>query len=329
MPSERLGPPASAVVFAYHNVGVRGLAVLLDAGVDVKLVVTHADDPGETRWFASVAETAAEHGLPCIAPGDARSDALFDACRAASPDLLFSFYYRSILAPRLLVIPRAGAFNIHGSLLPRYRGRAPVNWAILRGERETGATLHVMDEKPDHGPIVDQCAVPILIDDTARIVFDKVTLAAEIVLARALPGLLSGSYRRLPQNAAEASVFGRRSPEDGRIALRASAREIHDLVRAVAPPDYPGAFVDIGGTRITIGRTRVLGATPDASPSPALTIRVRDHRLVLDAVDGHSLEITQAHVGDRVFDAAEFHRRYDGNSFLTSGPSAPGSCSKS
>jgi methionyl-tRNA formyltransferase len=143
---------------------------------------------------------------------------------------------------------------MHGSLLPRYRGRAPVNWAVLHGERETGATLHYMTEKPDAGDIVAQTTVPILPDDTAREVFDKVTLAAEITLDSALPAL-RGDRARI-HKAAQASCFGGRKPEDGTIdwfrpakpsmtscaPLPALSGRVHDAEwRARAdPPDASG-----------------------------------------------------------------------------------------
>lgn len=255
------GARASAVVFAYHEVGVRCLEVLVAADVDVRLVVTHADNPAETIWFGSVAEHAAAHHLPCIAPTRADDETVLAACRAAEPDFLFSFYYRHMLGPALLSVPRRGAYNLHGSLLPRYRGRAPVNWAVLHGETETGASLHAMDVKPDHGALVDQCAVPIGSDDTARQVFDKVTVAAEIVVARSLPLLIGGTATHRPQDLAQGSYFGGRTPEDGRIGAGLGPKQIHDLVRAVAPPDYPGGFFDTTAGRVVIGRTR-LGAEP-------------------------------------------------------------------
>ncbi|MDQ2736266.1 MAG: formyltransferase [Pseudomonadota bacterium] len=327
MALEAVRTKPSAVVFAYHNVGVRALAVLLDAGVDVRLVVTHHDAAGEAIWFASVAAYAAEHGLACIAPNSASDASLLEACQAAAPDFLFSFYYRSMLPASLLAVARRGAFNLHGSLLPRYRGRAPVNWAILRGERETGATLHVMDERPDHGAIVDQCAVPILVDDTARQVFDKVTVAAEIVLARALPGLLDGTSNFVEQRLGEGNYFGRRGAEDGRLPAAATARQIHDLVRAVAPPEYPGAFFDHGSKRIVIASTRLAGAAPGAVSGESFVVQMRDGRLALDASDGQSVDILRASIDGRSLDANEFGRWF-GDAILTP-DSHPIPCSKS
>jgi methionyl-tRNA formyltransferase len=247
---------ARAVVFAYHDVGVRCLKTLLSAQVEIPLVVTVPDDPSEQRWYASVAATAADYGLRTIAPAAADTASLERELRALQPDFIFSFYYRSLLGAPLLAAARRGALNMHGSLLPKYRGRAPVNWAILCGERETGATLHYMVARADAGDIVDQMSVPILEDDDAREVFAKVTVAAELILARSLPGLIAGSAPRRPQRLEPAQYFGRRRPEDGRIDWQRPALEIHNLVRAVAPP-FPGAFAQVGGERWDIHRTRV------------------------------------------------------------------------
>jgi methionyl-tRNA formyltransferase len=138
---------ARAVVFAYHDVGVRCLKTLISAGVEVPLVVTVADDPRETQWYASVAATARDYGLTVIAPAEANTRELEERVAGLEPDLLFSFYYRALLGAPFLRAPRRGALNMHGSLLPKFRGRAPVNWAILKGAAQCGATLHYMVER--------------------------------------------------------------------------------------------------------------------------------------------------------------------------------------
>jgi methionyl-tRNA formyltransferase len=256
-----------AVVFAYHDVGVRCLKALLSAGIHIPLLVTVADDPAERVWFGSVARTASDYGLTVITPEEANTPAVESAVAAARPDFIFSFYYRALLKDPILSAARRGALNMHGSLLPKYRGRAPVNWAILHGEKETGATLHYMVDRADAGDIVDQLAVPILGDDDARDVFTKVTAAAEIILARSLPLLLAGTERRLRQVIEPGQYFGRRRPEDGCIDWRCSAQQIHNLVRAVAPP-FPGAFTHVGGERWFIHRTRIATRTvPPAKPA--------------------------------------------------------------
>ena len=246
---------ARAVVFAYHDVGTRCFATLIELGIDVPLVVTHRDDPDERVWFANVADLAISHGIDVLRPDDPNSPEMVERLRRIAPDLLFSFYYRRMLSPEVLSVARLGAFNMHGSLLPKYRGRAPVNWAVLKGETETGATLHEMTEKPDAGRIVDQEPVPIGPDDLAVDVFRRVTEAAVIVLRRSLPRILSGTAELRSQDFSQGSYFGGRKPEDGCIDWSKSATEIHNLVRAVAPP-YPGAFTELSGRRMRILRTK-------------------------------------------------------------------------
>ncbi len=244
-----------AVVFAYHNVGARCLRTLLARGMRVELVLTHPDDPGENLWFERVADVAAEHGIPVVLVDQGLDESQIERVRALRADYVFSFYFRRMLPQAVLDAARVAALNMHGSLLPRYRGRVPVNWAVLHGETETGATLHLMQAKPDAGDIVAQQAVPILPDDTAREVFDKVTVAAEIALWQVLPSLLRGEIPRRPNRLEQGSYFGGRKPEDGRIDWSLPAAQIYNLIRAVAPP-YPGAFFELGGRRLLVARAR-------------------------------------------------------------------------
>jgi methionyl-tRNA formyltransferase len=295
-----------AVVFAYHDVGARCLRVLLAHGVEVALVVTHEDDPAETLWFERVGDVARGYGLPTIAPDDANAAEVVARVGALAPDFLFSFYYRRMLSPALLALARRGALNVHGSLLPKFRGRAPVNWAVLMGERETGATLHYMEAKPDAGDIVARQPVPILPDDFAVDVFRKVTVAAEIALDRALPALIAGTAPRLANDLSRGSYYGGRKAEDGRIDWSRDAQSIHDLVRAVAPP-YPGALATIAGlpARVLATRRRDL-AHP---PGPA-SLAVVDGVLVASCGGGGALEVRSLEVGGEPIDAARFASRF-------------------
>lgn len=295
------GQGRRTVVFAYHNVGARCLEVLLRQKMDVVLVLTHDDDPGETIWFDSVRRIAETAGVPVLAPSDPNTPGVIARVRAAQPDFLFSFYYRRMLGAELLDSAPRGAFNLHGSLLPKYRGRVPVNWAIIRGETQTGATLHEMVAKPDAGRIVDQEAVPIGPDDIAIEVFNRVTGAAVRVLERSLPQLVSGTAVLRSQDLSQGSYFGGRRPEDGRIDWRQPARTIHDLVRAVAPP-YPGAYCDIGGTRLRVLRSRL---APERTPLPgAPGLYCVDGGLYADCADGAVLQLLQVEGGPASWPAA-------------------------
>lgn len=248
-------------VFAYSDTGHACLKSLLDRGRNVVFVATHPDHPGEARWFPSVAELARSRGIEPMVVEDASDPSFLSAFRRAAPEIVFSFYFRAMLPEPILRSPRLGAFNVHGSLLPKYRGRAPVNWAVANGETRTGATLHVMTPRADAGDIVDREPVDIGPDDTAIEVQRRVTEAAVRVLERRLDELEAGNAPRTPQNEALATKFGRRTPDDGRIDWTRSARQVHDLVRAVAHP-YPGAFTDVFGQKTFIWKTRVpnLGA---------------------------------------------------------------------
>ncbi len=298
---------ASAAVFAYHDVGVRCLGVLLARGLRVPLVVTHRDDARENVWFASVERFAREHDLPVETPEDPNDAGFVARLSALAPDFLFSFYYRQMLSPAVLATARRGAFNMHGSLLPRYRGRAPVNWAVLRGEHETGATLHEMTARPDAGRIAGRMAVPILPDDQALDVFRKVTVAAELVLDRALAGLVDGSLALEPQDLAAGSYFGGRRPEDGRIDWSRPAVEVHNLVRAVAPP-YPGAFTPFRGGTLRVLRSRVLAGR--RTRPGAATLGVAGEALEAACADGGVLRLLAIDFDGLALDAAGFAARF-------------------
>jgi methionyl-tRNA formyltransferase len=302
------GVPSGRVpiaVFAYSDTGHACLQALLSRGARVVLVVTHADDPGEAAWFPSVAELARTHGIEPVIFPDASSKDAIDRVRAARPELILSFYYRQMLPREIYAAPRLGAFNMHGSLLPKYRGRAPVNWAIIHGESQTGATLHVMTDRADAGDIVDQEAVEIEENATALEVQRQVSAAGARILERSLPSLESGLIRRRKQDESQATTFPRRRPEDGKIDWNQSARQVHDLVRAVTHP-YPGAFTFVfGGGKAYIWKTRLpnLGAH-DNFPGQ---VRREEGRLFVACGDDRYVEILSLQrEGEEVAQAKDF-----------------------
>ncbi|WP_426908643.1 bifunctional UDP-4-amino-4-deoxy-L-arabinose formyltransferase/UDP-glucuronic acid oxidase ArnA [Serratia marcescens] len=259
-----------AIVFAYHDIGCAGLKALTEAGYDVQAVFTHTDDPGENNFFSSVARLGAELDLPVYAPEDVNHPLWVDRIRALQPDVIFSFYYRHMLSDEILSLAPQGGFNLHGSLLPRYRGRAPVNWALVNGETETGATLHKMVKRPDAGDIVGQQKVAIADSDTALTLHKKVLEAAQIVLKEQLPKLKNGTATFTKQDESQASYFGRRTAAGGEILWHKSAKEINNLVRAVTEP-YPGAFSYLGQRQLIVWRSRVLDTQHDKQPGTVLS----------------------------------------------------------
>ena len=258
-----------AIVLAYHNMGLAGLAALRRHGFDIAAVFTHQDDPQENCWFGSVKDWAENQGIDC-ATDAVNSPQTIEKIKRLQPDVLFSFYYRNMVRPEVLAIPRIGAFNLHGSLLPSYRGRCPVNWVLVNGEEETGVTLHDMVEKPDAGDIVGQKAVKIDFEDTARTLYDKLCKAAGGLLDELLPEMKKGKIPRIKQDLSRGSYYGGRKPEDGRISWDRTAVEIYNLIRAVTDP-YPGAFAFAeNGGKILIWRARPVSSVSGGGPGDVI-----------------------------------------------------------
>jgi len=229
------------IVFAYHNIGCVGIEALLRNGFDIVAIFTHKDNPHENIWFNSVAELSATRGIPVFAPENINHPLWVKKIKEFQPDVIFSFYYRNIVRKPILDIPSAGCLNLHGSFLPKYRGRCPINWVLVNGEKETGVTLHYMTPKPDDGDIVCQKKIIITDDDTARSLHEKAAQAASVMLDEVLPRIKDGTANREPQDHSKATYYGGRRPDDGEINWTVTAKQIRNLVRAVTRP-YPGAF---------------------------------------------------------------------------------------
>ncbi|MBD2815081.1 bifunctional UDP-4-amino-4-deoxy-L-arabinose formyltransferase/UDP-glucuronic acid oxidase ArnA [Xenorhabdus sp. Flor] len=259
-----------AVIFAYHDIGCVGLNALVRAGFDIQAVFTHVDDPNENNFFSSVAHIGADLGLPVFAPENVNHPLWIERISEMQPEVIFSFYYRDLLSQDILSLATKGAFNLHGSLLPKYRGRAPVNWAILNGETETGVTLHKMVTRADAGDIVAQQAVQIEKTDTSLGIHGKIREAAVELLNNILPQIKANNYPSIAQDENQATYFGRRTAEDGEIFWPKSAEEINNLVRAVTEP-YPGAFTFLGERKITIWRSRPINKAHDKQPGTVLS----------------------------------------------------------
>jgi methionyl-tRNA formyltransferase len=262
-----------ALVFAYHNLGHDCLQVLIEAGVDVAALVTHEDDPKEEIYFRTPFALARKHDILVRTPtaSDLSTPWFVNWVSSLKPEVLFSFYYRYMIPETILSIPPQGAMNMHGSLLPKYRGRCPANWVILKGETETGVTLHYMVRKPDAGDILGQKRIAITGEDTAKTLMEKINVAGVALFRELLPKILEGKAPRIPQDDARASYFGGRKPEDGRIDWNTSAREISNLVRAVTHP-YPGAFTELEGEKIFIWEASAAETPVGGSPGEIVSL---------------------------------------------------------
>jgi UDP-4-amino-4-deoxy-L-arabinose formyltransferase/UDP-glucuronic acid dehydrogenase (UDP-4-keto-hexauronic acid decarboxylating) len=285
-----------AVVLAYHDIGCVGIEELLRNGIEIAAVFTHVDDPQENLWFHSVAELAASHDIPVFAPENINHPLWVRRIKDMAPDILFSFYYRHLVKPAILDIPPAGCLNLHGSLLPKYRGRCPVNWVLIHGETETGVTLHYMTAKPDAGDVVSRKKVAISDGDTARSLHEKQARASRELLAEVLPQIKNGAAPRVPQDAAQATYYGGRRPADGEIDWTKEPHQIRNLVRAVTRP-YPGAFSYVGDRKCLFW---AVSAVPyDSGKSPPGTI-VSTEPLVITCGRG-AVRVDAGQVADAVY----------------------------
>ncbi len=260
-----------AVVFAYHDMGCVGVEALIEAGFDITAIYTHLDNPSENHFYGSVAHLAAEHNIPVFSPENVNHPLWVERLRESAPDIIFSFYYRDLLSEEILSLPPAGAYNLHGSLLPRYRGRAPLNWVLVNGETETGVTLHKMVKRADAGDIVSQQTVAITASDDALRLHKKLTQAARELLQSTLPAIRQGDFTLSAQDERLATYVGRRTPEDGRLDWNQSATVLHNLVRAVSEP-WPGAFSYVGNTKFIVWKSRVHTDVPAATPGQVLSV---------------------------------------------------------
>ncbi len=270
----------TAVVCAYSSVGTAALEGLLEAGVDVRALYTYPQGADEC-WFTPPATAAQTQGIPVHLAPNFNDDAVYEAIRALRPDFLFSFYFREMIQGRFLEIPRLGAYNLHGSLLPSYRGRAPLNWALVKGETETGVTLHAMTPKPDDGHIVAQARLAIAWDETALSLTDKAARAGRNLVRDAIPGLADGSIPRIDQKTlGPSSYFGGRKPADSRLDFTMTAAVAFNQIRAVADP-WPNAFLETGS-----GIVKIPWALPSSEPCAPGCFRQTPEGLLLGFADG-------------------------------------------
>lgn len=282
-------------VFAYGEIGYVCLEELLREGERVVVVVTHRDEPGERIWFRSVRDLSSENLIPVYQPSDANALEFVGMLRELRPELILSFTYRQVLSREVLEIPARGAMNLHPSLLPKYRGRCPANWVLINGEEKTGVTLHYMEERVDSGDMVGQREVEISPDDTIRSLYDKLTQASVELLRDTLPKIGTGELERIPQREEEATYFGGRRPEDGRIDWGKPAQEVYDLIRAVTHP-YPGAFFYYRGAKVFCWRGRL--AEGKGEPGQVLGVNKGDGILVSCSEGALLLTFLQAEGGE-------------------------------
>ena len=248
--------------FGFSMTGAAVLEELIKTGANIIGVYTYEDNPKE-NWFPSVKLLAQKNNIPTFTPEKLGTEDVQNIKNLA-PDIILSVYYRSLISDEILKVAPLGAFNMHGSLLPKYRGRAPINWVLVKGEKETGATLHYMVAKADAGDIVGQKVVAISNEDTALTLTQKVTAAACEIIKEVYPLIETKNLKPRKQDMSISTYFGRRTPADGLIDWNQNAQTIYNLIRAVTKP-FPGAFFEENGKKIIIWRAKVLPTKTQAA----------------------------------------------------------------
>ncbi len=279
----------TAIVCAFSPVGTEALHGLLEAGADVLALYTYAPGPGED-WFEPPARLADRAGIPVHRAPDFNADEVYEEIAAQAPDFLFSFYFREMIQARFLDLPGLGAYNLHGSLLPAYRGRAPINWVLARGEAETGVTLHAMTPKPDDGDIVGQARLSIAWDETALSLTLRAAEAGRALVRETVPKLVDGTAERVVQKSLGPSTyFGGRKPADSRLDFGMPVQQAFNEIRAVADP-WPNAFLETGQ-----GQAKICWALPSAEPCPPGHFRDTREGVLVGFADGalriHALRV--------------------------------------
>ncbi|HOP84877.1 MAG TPA: formyltransferase [Syntrophorhabdaceae bacterium] len=293
------------IVFAYHEIGYVCLEELICYGAEVPCLFTHKDDPDEKIWFRRPIEIAEKYSIPVYTPKNLREGNWYELIKSLDPDVIFSFYYRLMIPMDIIEIPKIGAFNMHGSLLPKFRGRAPVNWVLVKGEKKTGVTLHYMVEKPDAGDIIGQKEVEIDFEDTGRTLLLKLAVASRELLREMLPLIEGRQFKRIPQTG-ESSYYGGRKPEDGMINWEEDALTIYNLIRAVTHP-YPGAFTYLDGKKLFIWWAKPVEGETNIKPGTVIT----KNPLVVSTGKNMLRLITVQLEGDKEMDATEFATKYN------------------
>lgn len=313
----------NVVFMGTPDFAVPSLRALIAEGYRIAAVVTQPDRPkGRKRELAPppVKEEAVKHGIPVLQPPKLRDPAAVEEIRRLNPDLIVTAAYGQILPKSLLAVPPHGCINVHGSLLPKYRGGAPIQRAIMNGERVTGVTIMYMAEGLDTGDMISRVEVPITDEDTAGTVFDKLSVAGAELLVKTLPDLLAGRITAVPQNEAEATYAYNLTREDERIDWSKSSRELFDHIRGLNP--MPGAFTLLGGEVFKVWESRkpeeesarATGATSGASGfsgdgvRPGTVLRMTDDGLEVKTGSG-SLWLTRVQpAGKKAMSVAELRR---------------------
>jgi len=269
---------------------VPSLEMLVNEGYEVIAVVTQPDKPkgrGNKMAAPPVKEFALKHQIEVLQPDKIKTPEFIDQIKALKPDLLITAAYGKILSRELLEVPVHGCINVHGSLLPAYRGAAPINWAVINGEKKTGITTMYTDVGLDTGDMLLKKELEIGPDMTAGELHDKMAVLGAEVLKETLTALKNGTLQRIPQDDSQSSYAPMMNKELGQIDWSKNAEEIHNLVRGTNP--WPGAYTFLNGNRMRVWKTSLVHGKSDAETANGKILKVDDEGILVKCKDGHLL----------------------------------------
>ncbi|QYR24068.1 methionyl-tRNA formyltransferase [Paenibacillus sp. sptzw28] len=286
---------------------VPSLEALLDAGHEIVLVVTQPDRPKgrkKTLTPPPVKEAALLRGIPVEQPERLRSSDTVSCIADLKPDLIVTAAYGQILPKAVLDAPSLGCINVHGSLLPRYRGGAPIQRAVMNGETMTGVTIMYMAEGLDTGDMISKVEVPITDEDTSGTLFEKLSLAGSELLMQTLPAIENGAVRAIPQNAADATYATNLSREDERIDWSRTARSVFNQVRGLSP--MAGAFTLLGGEPFKVWGCKPVNSGGTAGTLPGTVIKTDETGILVQTGEGALLLTVIQPAGKKAMPASEW-----------------------
>lgn len=244
------------VIFAYSQIGYESIQILNDLNIEIIYVITHVNNPKERIWFKSIESICKKLKIKYLYYENEGFKKIYKKLRRHNIDCIFSFYFRRIIPNNILKCAKIGGINVHGSYLPGYRGRSPVNWQIINGEKNGGVSFHFMKKKADSGDIICQKKIKILNSDNAISLQKKINKASKKLLLQNSQKILNNKIKSFKQNKQKSSYFGARKPEDGLISFDMKSNEVYNKVRGLSFP-FPGAFFFYKKHKIVINKCRV------------------------------------------------------------------------
>lgn len=289
---------------------VPSLEMLLKEGYNIVGVVTQPDRPQGRKKVLTptpVKEAALKHGIPVLQPQRLRNAEAVQEVAAFQPDLIVTAAFGQILPKAVLDLPKHGCLNVHGSLLPKYRGGAPIQRAIINGEKETGITLMYMAEGLDTGDMIAKSVVPIEEEDTSGSLFEKLSIAGAQLLKEQLPLILEGRAARIPQDDAESTYAKNLSRDDEKINWSADSVSIRNQIRGLLP--FSGGFTLWNGDVFKVWNVQVEGTSAKgAGQAPGTVLAVSEQGIEVKTGDGTVLLTRVQPAGKKAMEAAEFIR---------------------